>query len=391
MDSNRGILVEHERSDADAPSYDHAARDEDIGEELPPVPVRQNERRMQVRAYNLWTSLLGAREFPGIADLTRTGIPDFAGNAVLLDFSDGTEIPAVTMLGQKLAEECGASGAIERLSDIPTSSLLARITDRYGEILVNRAPIGFDTEFVNQRGKTLLCRGLLLPFSGDGVRIAHIMGVINWKEMADATATATAGLIRELEIAARDKVPETPPQHEWADGPAMAELFDLGGAPFAEFDYGAGASAAWIPADWLASARELAQGAEALQDRSRAALYAAIGRAWDFALAAEAEPRAIGEIAARAGEIAVPSRIGGQAGGSLMPVVKLVFGADCGKDRLTEYAMVLACARRRGLGMGELADFLAGIPGGLKGVVSQERKLRRAEAEQQPASTRRSG
>jgi hypothetical protein len=64
----------------------------------------------------------------------------------------------------------------------------------------------------------------------------------------------------------------------------------------------------------------------------------------------------------------------------LTPLVKLVFGADYDKTRITEYAAALSHAQRQGLGYGELAAFLAQAHGGLKGVVALERKLRREES-----------
>jgi hypothetical protein len=64
----------------------------------------------------------------------------------------------------------------------------------------------------------------------------------------------------------------------------------------------------------------------------------------------------------------------------LTPVVKLVFGADYDKTRLTEYASALGHAHREGLARGALADYLGGAPGGLKGVVNLERRLRREES-----------
>lgn len=64
----------------------------------------------------------------------------------------------------------------------------------------------------------------------------------------------------------------------------------------------------------------------------------------------------------------------------MTPVVKLVFGADYDKTRLTEYASALGHAHRVGLGRGQLAGFLASAPGGLKGVVGEERRLRREES-----------
>lgn len=64
----------------------------------------------------------------------------------------------------------------------------------------------------------------------------------------------------------------------------------------------------------------------------------------------------------------------------MTPVVKLVFGADYDKTRLTEYAAVLNHAQRLGLAHGQLSTFLEKCEGGLKGVVKAERRLRREEA-----------
>ena len=125
--------------------------------------------------------------------------------------------------------------------------------------------------------------------------------------------------------------------------------------------------------DWLAAAREMAQAAQGSEDRSRQALYAAIGRAWDFALAAAAAPEEFAELLDDAG-------LSRQDRAPLTPVVKLVFGAEYDKTRLTEYASAMAHAKRLGLERGALAGFLAGSPGGLKGVVHAERRLRREES-----------
>ena len=57
----------------------------------------------------------------------------------------------------------------------------------------------------------------------------------------------------------------------------------------------------------------------------------------------------------------------------MTPIVKLVFGADYDKTRLTEYAAVLSHARRVGVAPGGLNAFLEGYEGGIKGVVKAER------------------
>ena len=116
-------------------------------------------------------------------------------------------------------------------------------------------------------------------------------------------------------------------------------------------------------ADWLASARDLAHIAHTNEDRTRGALYAAIGRAWDFALAAQEAPEDYAEMIADAG-------LTMQARAPLTPLVKLVFGADYDKTRIAEYTTALAHAQRLALGFGELGAYLAHAPGGLKGVVA---------------------
>jgi hypothetical protein len=62
------------------------------------------------------------------------------------------------------------------------------------------------------------------------------------------------------------------------------------------------------------------------------------------------------------------------------PLVKLVFGSDYDKTRLTEFAAALGHGHRLGLTRGTFAQFLTEASGGLKGVVKAERSLRRQEA-----------
>ena len=560
MDNLRGTfdsgLPADESQDWEA---DNTAPDEENVREMPPEAIGQDERRMQVRAYNHWASLLGDATFPSIEDLEPQNLTDFGPNSVLLDFSTGIEDPVVQYLGNKLADECGAEGLIERLSDVPPRSLLSRITDHYMQILANQAPIGFEAEFVNQRGASILYRGILLPFSSDDETIDFIYGVINWKEMADA-ATADE-LLLEIDQALEASDDEEPVEEEdlphkhhtdevveWADSPAQEDdvpspeitpefgteeveeaefepvaeaeddnvssfedsygslsdgedlpLPDFGqygldepevdefGEEIEEEDGEAGYSfaslsdyiqtptkkvvdldanlfdpedysveepadetseespeeapeAEYLPEpsepeaveaepvedvlevdqvyeepdadqtieeqpqiseaveaqplspapvepeqplgempedaglyDFLASARELAQNAKATEDRSRTALYAAVGRAYDFSLAAQESPEEYNELIEDSG-LTVQERA------PMTPIVKLVFGHDYDKTRLTEYAAVLSHAHRMEIERGSLGDYLGKVEGGLKGVVAAERRLRREEA-----------
>lgn len=505
--------------DADDPGERASA---EMARELPPEAIGQDERRMQVRAYNHWASQLGDAPLPSIEDLEPHNLEDFGPNSVLLDFSAGIDDPLVQYLGGRLGQECGggldADGApIQRLSDVPPRSLLSRITDHYMQILANQAPIGFEAEFVNQRGVSILYRGILLPYSSDGEMIDFIYGVINWKEMADA-ATADE-LLREIDQALSTESEEPvededePQKHhadtltEWEDSPShevegsLSQMEhgaaqDLDGEPVNESmsdnvagfvpvsdgtgeeeslpipDFGqygldepevdefgqeiddgeaegSGYSFASLsdyieapikkavdldadrfdPEDYkvetphapterlitenqaplelgaedaldddvlelsasaqvdgddnassslydcLASARELAQTARVSEDRSRKALYAAVGRAYDVSLAAGDNPDDYAELIKDNG-LAVQERA------PMTPIVKLVFGHDYDKTRLTEYAAVLAHAHRLNLERGSLGSYLGSVEGGLKGVVASERRLRREEAGQ---------
>ncbi len=404
--------------------------DEIVMVDQPPPSIGTDERRMQVRAYNFWASMLGDRNFPSIEDLDPEDLPDFGPNSVLLDFTGGLENPAIQFLGTTLADECGANSEMKHLDDIPSLSLLSRITDHYMQILANQAPIGFEAEFVNQRGLTILYRGILLPFSSDDESIDFIYGVINWKELADPQTTDA--LLLEVDEALEDKASFMRPQEpltDWADGPADGpsedDILDLVMPLDEDSDFVDGEmtadwtdspladagdndpEAVWdlpenlaelpagqleerpmgIPdlaapvelqadmqlADWLASARELAAAALGSEDRTRGTLYSAIGRAYDFSLAAAEEPDQFQELLSDSG-LTMQDRA------PLTPIVKLIFGAEYDKTRLTEYAAALGHAHRLALPRGGLSGFLNTAPGGLKGIVTAERKLRREES-----------
>ena len=154
--------------------------------------IGTDERRMHVRAYNYWVSLLDGREYPSIEDLEPGEVEDFAANSVLLDFTSGRDNPATPYIGAAVREECGLDEGIKSIDQVPSRSLLSRLTDHYLQIIANRAPIGFEAEFENQRGQSICYRGILMPFSSDGDTIDFIYGVINWKQQKFAAPVLVA-------------------------------------------------------------------------------------------------------------------------------------------------------------------------------------------------------
>lgn len=376
MDSMRGLL-----------SGSHGQ--DDVALDAPPV-VGVDERRMQVRAYNYWASLLADRAYPSVEDLDLESA-DFGAQAVLLDFTAGVDNPGIAFVGDRLRAESQIDEDVHYISQIPGRSLLSRLTDHYLQIIANRAPIGFEAEFVNDRGVTIMYRGILLPFSSDDDTIDFIMGVINWKEAVAADQAEELQL--SVEQALRSAAPLTAPVPVWADGPDSEHLDDDAAAPgFAALDDSSGDAMLLTDAvaevdepdadpgedaglaDWLALARETAARALAADSRSRSALYQAVGKAWDFALAAETQPDDFAALLDDAG-LAVQDRA------PMTPVVKLVFGAGYDKTRIAEYACVLGHAKEEGVRRGELAVYLDRYPGGLKALVRDARARRKPKGD----------
>ncbi|MEC3910356.1 hypothetical protein U5A82_07635 [Sphingobium sp. CR2-8] len=364
-----------------------AANDEDdfdyVGDaqmDAPPAVI-SDERRMQVRAYNYWASLLGDRALPSIEDLVPDQLEDFGPHAVLLDFSAGIDNPAIVYLGTALRQECQIDGSIDYIADVPARSLLSRLTDHYLQIIANAAPIGFEAEFVNQRGAEILYRGILMPFSSDDDTIDFVFGVINWKELASRSLSDAL----ELEVdqalrgipAARDAAPI------WADGPAADRqsnslAFDVDQDDDALDLAGLECPTEDAPlADWLAIARDGAARVRISEARSHAALYRAVSLSYDFAQVAQVRPDDYAELLHDYG-------IKAQARSPMTAVIKLVFGATYDKTRITEYATTLEHAMAAGLSVGSLAAYLSAYAGGLKALVRDERALRRAQAPARP-------
>ena len=331
--------------------------------------IGTDERRMHVRAYNYWVSLLGGRDFPSIEDLDPADLGDFAPNSVLLDFTGGHEDPAAQYIGAAIREECGLDENVRRIADIPSRSLLSRLTDHHMQIIANRAPVGFEAEFVNQRGQPICYRGILMPFSSDGDTIDFIYGVINWKAadvQAGADSSVPSAATEPSQVALNDESNLGEGTFADVEEPAIAEGAEIE-IQQVQLDQDAGL------ADWLCAARETAAEVKEADVRSRSALYKALSRAHDFAVAALRDPEDYAELLEESG-------VKAQARAPMTPIVKLVFGIDYDKTRMTEFAAALSYAQRYAVPAGGFEALIEGQPGGLKALVAAERQARRPQA-----------
>ena len=233
-----------------------------------------------------------------------------------------------------------------------------------------------------------------MPFSSDGDTIDFIYGVINWKDVGEAAEAPLPPLVPALAAESRTQESSTrcrrrcasPEPRAWPE-PLDVECrasrpSDVGrrpaapnadrspnatsphAEPVAALDDDAGL------ADRLCAARDSAEVCKAADGRSRAALYRALGLAYDFAVAAKRVPDEYAEMLDDAG-------VKAQARAPMTPIVKLVFGADYDKTRLTEFAAALSYAERREVDFGGFLPFVESQVGGLKGLVAAERDARR--------------
>ena len=219
---------------------------------VPPLPLIDapapagRENRVHLRAYKCWADLRGGRRSPAVADLSGGTMLEIGAHCLLLDFSGDAEDPAVIYMGERLARtfDSAARTLGQALGAAPgAGSPLHGLETLYRRVLATAGPAGFERETRPLEGQVLLCRGILLPFCGDGSRIDHVLVVVNWKacavepgEAAVAAAPAPRAANPSAAPAVRDAAPAV-----WADGPGGGDP-DCAAAPLRPAD-------PWSPGD----------------------------------------------------------------------------------------------------------------------------------------------
>jgi hypothetical protein len=284
----------------------------------------------------------------------------------MLDLSHDLEDPLVRYLGQKLSAECGKNVTGKKLSDVPPDSLLARVAYHYRQVLDNKKPSEFEAEHADADNQMTLYRGIMLPFTVDGKNIDYIVGAVTSRTLEAATAATPAA-------AASDPVESDPTQSQDARGLLTlveAEVSPNGPHPRSLDSLNRS----------LQECQALVRRIDAAESRSHKALYAALERVYAFHFQAEPDPEAFEQLLADAG-------LKLQERAPFIPVVKLVFGTDYEKTRLSEYAAALSYAKRCGQKPINFRNFIESQQGGLKGCVRAERAARRAARNDRPDPT----
>ncbi len=307
------------------------------------------EERVTLRLRDYWNTLRGGQQFPSRANFRMEAVTGLGPHAFALDLSAGNDDPVCRFVGKALTDDCGQDFTLKPLSAVPPHTLLAEVARRYTDVVDKKTHVEFAEGFVGADGSTALFRGAMLPFSEDGQTLDFIVGAITYKEKSPETTLAA--------------VP-TP-------GPA---------ADTARADEGAAVAASAVGhvsglprlSQSLEECQALAREVVQADSKSRQTLYRALESAYAFYFECEANPDAYAELRTAAG-------IGLQARAPFTPIVKLVFGIDYDKTRLSEYATALCYAQRNARTAETVKSFIETHEGGIKGCVKVERAARRAE------------
>lgn len=335
-----------------------------------PVEYTGREQRITFQLYNYWFGLADDYGIPPLKSLTPADIAAYKNNMVLIDLRDTDNEPTLQVIGQLLKQDLDEDLSLKGISDIPRRTLLSRITDHYMEVLGNQSPISFDAEFRNKAREKILYRGILLPFSDDGTNINFILGAIRWISEEEALA--------KKNLAKKDTAKEMPPEESSKESPeepnepkekpeekpeketppAKKPLLDQKNTPDGD-----------LLQEQLAHCRTLVQGQNPTDQRSRRSLYEALGAILDF-------HELCLVCADNYSALLTAEGLKSQKRAPYTPTLKLCFGRDYDKTRLTEYAAALSFARKNDQNGKSLPDFLEQFPGGIKGCVREERERR---------------
>ena len=329
----------------------HAMSQSELTRILEAETVAQDpaEERVTLRLWNYWLTLRGGQQFPSRANFRMEAVTGLGPHAFALDLAAGIDDPVFRFVGKALTDDCGHDFTLKPVSAVPPHTLLAEVARRYTQVVDKKTPVEFAEEHVGADGSTALFRGAMLPFSEDGQTLDFIVGAITYKKKPSETTLAP--------VHAESPVADTAKADEVA-AVVASPVGHVGGLPRLSQSL----------EECQALAREVVQA----DSKSRETLYRALESAYAFYFECEANPEAYAELRTAAG-------IGLQARAPFTPIVKLVFGIDYDKTRLSEYATALCYAQRNDRTAETVKRFIETHEGGIKGCVKVERAARRAE------------
>ncbi|MDO6413069.1 hypothetical protein Q4F19_01615 [Sphingomonas sp. BIUV-7] len=181
------------------------------GTSFEPLPVIASERRLHVRAFNYWRARADGRAMPTLADCADIETMPFAGRMAIVDLARAGQAARIRSIGSELAAELPAAkaGASE--------GLFAELIRRLPAVATRRTPIGFEADVPDGAESGTCYRGILLPIADETGVIAHVLGVVNWRHLAnrvdeiDGDVSAALASVQDIGFEAKAPSPWSRP------------------------------------------------------------------------------------------------------------------------------------------------------------------------------------
>ena len=279
------------------------------------MAANDQERRLHLKAFRYWEGLRDGREWPSLKDMSQEALHDFRHRSLLIDVSPA-DGPVVRYVGEDFDQRLGGRVAPgTRYDDIPDGSFLKHVADEYHEAMSRYSAIYYEGEVLEPGNVKVSYRGSFMPMSDDGETIRFLYSVVGWQLNDEPGETALDSMLEGCKQAAKAII--------HYDG------------------------------------------------RSRETLYDALASALGFYEATLEDPSSL-ETLLKNSDLKMQQRA------PITPILKLIFGKDYDKTRITEYAAALSYARRNGQTPDTVKAFFSNTSGGIKGCVKLERIDRRA-------------
>ena len=146
------------------------------------------DRALVTRAYEEWAAGAAIGRFPDWQDVLQCGNGALQQHALAIRIDDNFRQSPILHIGSELTREMGGQTLPIVIKEVPSLSLLSRITEHALEPIANLAPIGFEAEFEDDGGRHLAYHAIVLPCTGDSGIVDTVVGFIGFKVVSEAAA-----------------------------------------------------------------------------------------------------------------------------------------------------------------------------------------------------------
>ena len=146
------------------------------------IAIPDSERRLVLRLLRYWQDKRGVREMPEENDIDPADLVQDWDFCFLLQTRDmaNTQDYNFTYLGQNILEAY-LDGGIDDQNQFLIGPNAFLLSDQFSKVLVTRAPVHDDGEFVTRHGRRVLYRQILLPLGGADGEVESVFGGMSYR------------------------------------------------------------------------------------------------------------------------------------------------------------------------------------------------------------------